>query len=42
MVTSTMVHSSVEARDLHVANGMEEGIVDSYLRIDELLAEIRG
>jgi hypothetical protein len=26
---------------MHVASGMEEGIVDSYLRMDELLADIR-
>ena len=39
MLVSTMVHSSVEARDMHVANGMEEGIIDSHLRMDELLAE---
>jgi uncharacterized protein YndB with AHSA1/START domain len=38
MVTTTMVHDSVEARDMHVANGMEGGIIVSHLRVDELLA----
>ena len=38
MVVSTMVHTSVEARDMHVANGMEGGIIDSHGRLDELLA----
>jgi uncharacterized protein YndB with AHSA1/START domain len=38
MVTTTMVHDSVEARDMHVANGMEGGIIESHLRVDELLA----
>jgi len=39
MLVSTMVHDSVEARDMHVASGMEEGILDSYRRLDELVAE---
>jgi uncharacterized protein YndB with AHSA1/START domain len=38
LLTATTVHSSVAARDMHVASGMEEGIVDSYLRMDELFA----
>ena len=25
--------------DLHVASGMEEGVLDSYSRLDELVAE---
>jgi uncharacterized protein YndB with AHSA1/START domain len=41
MVTSTMVHSSVETRDMHVANGMEGGVVDSHERLDEILAELQ-
>jgi uncharacterized protein YndB with AHSA1/START domain len=41
MLISTMVHASVEARDMHVANGMEGGIVESYERLDELLAEVQ-
>ena len=41
LLTATTVHSSVAARDMHVASGMEEGIVDSYLRMDELFAGLR-
>jgi uncharacterized protein YndB with AHSA1/START domain len=39
LMTSTTRHSSVEARDMHVANGMETGVIESYERLDELLAE---
>jgi uncharacterized protein YndB with AHSA1/START domain len=39
VVISTMVHDSVETRDMHVASGMEEGIIDSHDRLDEILAE---
>ena len=42
MVVTTMVHSSVEARDMHVANGMEGGIIDSHSRLDELVASELG
>lgn len=42
MVTTLMVHDSVEARDMHVANGMEGGIVESHLRVDELLTAEQG
>ena len=38
LVVTTMVHNSLEARDMHVANGMEGGILDSHSRLDELLA----
>ena len=38
LLTTTMVHSSVAARDMHVANGMEGGVVESYERLDELVA----
>ncbi len=41
MLTSTTWHSSVEARDMHVANGMEEGIIDSNERLAELLASVQ-
>lgn len=41
MITSTTRHDSVESRDMHIANGMEEGILDSYGRIDELLADVQ-
>jgi uncharacterized protein YndB with AHSA1/START domain len=39
LLTTTMVHSSVAARDMHVANGMEGGVVESYERLDEVVAE---
>jgi uncharacterized protein YndB with AHSA1/START domain len=42
MLVSTMVHTSVEARDMHVANGMEGGIVESHERLDEVLAEVQA
>ena len=35
------MHGSLEARDMHVANGMEEGIVDSMERIAELVASVQ-
>jgi uncharacterized protein YndB with AHSA1/START domain len=41
MLTATSRHRSVEARDMHVASGMEEGIIDSYLRLDDLMADLR-
>jgi uncharacterized protein YndB with AHSA1/START domain len=40
MLTSTARHSSVEARDMHVANGMEQGIIESNERLDELLVSM--
>ena len=39
VLTTTMVHTSVAARDMHVANGMEGGVVESYERLDEVVAE---
>jgi uncharacterized protein YndB with AHSA1/START domain len=42
LVVSTMVHNSVEARDMHVANGMEGGIIDSHSRLDELLVAVQA
>ncbi len=42
VLTATTVHSSVEARDMHVASGMEEGIIDSYERLNELVATEAG
>ncbi len=41
LLTTTTVHRSVAARDMHVASGMEEGVVDSYARMDELIAALR-
>jgi hypothetical protein len=37
-----MRHGSLEARDMHVANGMESGMVESYERLDELVAAEQG
>ncbi len=42
MVTSTNRHSSLEARDMHVANGMEQGIIESNERLEELLASMQS
>jgi hypothetical protein len=42
MMTTTTRHDSVEARDMHVANGMEEGIIDSMDRIAELVASVQS
>ena len=42
MLTTTARHSSVEARDMHVASGMEEGIIDSHLRLDDLLTDLQS
>jgi hypothetical protein len=39
LMASTVRHTSVEARDMHVASGMETGIIESYERLDELVAE---
>jgi uncharacterized protein YndB with AHSA1/START domain len=39
--TST-VHDSTEARDMHVASGMEEGMTESHERLDELLASLQS
>ena len=37
-LTATSLVDSFEARDAFVASGMEEGIIQSYERLDELLA----
>jgi len=42
LMTTTMVHDSVAARDMHVANWMEGGLVESYERLDELVAELQS
>jgi hypothetical protein len=42
MMTTTTRHDSVEARDMRVANGMEEGIIDSMDRIAELVASVQS
>jgi uncharacterized protein YndB with AHSA1/START domain len=40
LVTGTSVHTSVAARDAHVAAGMEGGMRESYDRLDELVAKL--
>ena len=40
LVRATSVHPSVEVRDTHLANGMEDGARESYERLDEVLAEL--
>ena len=42
MLTTTARHSSLEARDMHVANGMEGGIIESNERLDEVLASMQA
>jgi uncharacterized protein YndB with AHSA1/START domain len=37
-LTSHEVYPTVESRDMAVASGMEYGIIESYERLDELLA----
>lgn len=34
------VHQTVEARDAHLASGMEEGVRESFERMDELVARL--
>jgi serine phosphatase RsbU (regulator of sigma subunit) len=38
--TSTVLHESKEARDGHLASGMEPGATESYNRLDDLMREI--
>jgi len=41
-MTSQSVFLSVQDRDGMIESGMEEGVNDSYERLDELLKEIQG
>jgi uncharacterized protein YndB with AHSA1/START domain len=34
-------HTTIEARDQHVANGMERGMAESYERFDERVAQLQ-
>jgi uncharacterized protein YndB with AHSA1/START domain len=38
MVIARMVHDSIKARDMHLASGMEQGMIETYERLDELAA----
>jgi uncharacterized protein YndB with AHSA1/START domain len=40
VVHGTATHPSIEARDQHIANGMEEGMADTYRRMIELVATL--
>jgi len=42
VLTVTVLHTSKENRDGHVASGMEPGLQRSLDRIDEILAELRA
>ncbi len=42
MLTTTTRHSSVEGRDMHVANGMEDGARESIERLEELVAALQA
>lgn len=39
LLTTTVLYSSVEARDGALGAGMEDGLVPGYARLDDLLAE---
>lgn len=36
----TLVHSSVEARDAHIASGMERGMRETHERLDQVLGSL--
>jgi uncharacterized protein YndB with AHSA1/START domain len=40
LVRSTAEHATVEARDQHIANGMEGGMRESFERLDEYLPRV--
>ena len=42
VLTGNSVFQSVEDRDAIVSSGMEEGVLDGYARLDELLAELQA
>lgn len=42
MVHGLTVHASLEARDGHVASGMESGMRETFERLDELVARLQG
>lgn len=41
-ISTTTVHKTIEARDGHLAHGMEAGMTDGYARLDDLLATMLG
>ena len=40
MVNGTTLHKTITARDMHFNSGMEPGMIESYERLDELLATL--
>jgi uncharacterized protein YndB with AHSA1/START domain len=42
LVHGSLLLDSIVARDMHVANGMESGMVESYERLDEVLAALQS
>jgi uncharacterized protein YndB with AHSA1/START domain len=42
LLRSKSMHDSVANRDMHLANGMEQGLRESYSRMDEVLDEVAG
>ena len=42
LITSLSVHASLAARDAHVATGMEGGLIESHVRLDELLESMQA
>ena len=41
-LTVTILHASVEARDGHIASGMEHGLAETHRRLDDLLRTLSG
>ena len=41
LIACRTVHSSIAARDAHVASGMEDGLTDSYQRLADLAASVQ-
>jgi uncharacterized protein YndB with AHSA1/START domain len=41
LIACRTVHSSIAARDAHVAYGMEEGLIESYRRLADLTASLQ-
>jgi uncharacterized protein YndB with AHSA1/START domain len=41
LITCRTVHSSIAARDAHVAYGMEDGLAASYMRLADLTASLQ-
>ena len=42
LISSLSVHASLAARDVHVATGMEGGLTESHVRLDELLESMQA